>query len=293
MAVLGRSQRRYFAPEGVHDTQTKPPQGLLQPGNMMDTAALPQSLAFVAADNEDASDAAKRLSALYGQERVEDADTIVALGGDGFMLQTLRENIGKGRQIYGMNRGTVGFLMNEYREENLRERIAAATLDTIRPLIMETVTDSGETGTDFAINEVALFRQSAQAARLRITIDDHVRLDELVCDGVMVATPAGSTAYNLSAHGPILPLDAPLLALTPVSPFRPRRWRGALLSNQAKVRFDVLEQEKRPVNAVADHKEVRSVVSVTVSESHSQTVGILFDASHSWNERILAEQFRY
>ncbi|MBO6716344.1 MAG: NAD kinase [Rhizobiaceae bacterium] len=259
----------------------------------MDTAALPQSLAFVAADNEDASDAAKRLSALYGQERVEDADTIVALGGDGFMLQTLRENIGKGRQIYGMNRGTVGFLMNEYREENLRERIAAATLDTIRPLIMETVTDSGETGTDFAINEVALFRQSAQAARLRITIDDHVRLDELVCDGVMVATPAGSTAYNLSAHGPILPLDAPLLALTPVSPFRPRRWRGALLSNQAKVRFDVLEQEKRPVNAVADHKEVRSVVSVTVSESHSQTVGILFDASHSWNERILAEQFRY
>jgi NAD+ kinase len=140
---------------------------------------------------------------------------------------------------------------------------------------------------------VALFRQSAQAAKVRITIDGHVRLEELVCDGVMIATPAGSTAYNLSAHGPILPLDAPLLALTPVSPFRPRRWRGALLSNQATVRFDILEPEKRPVNAVADHKEVRSVVSVTVSESHSQTVGILFDASHTWNERILAEQFRY
>ena len=259
----------------------------------MDTSALPQSFAFVAADNSDARDAARRLSALYGQSKVEDAEVIVALGGDGFMLQTLRENIGKQRRIYGMNRGTVGFLMNEYHEEDLRERIATATVDTIRPLIMETLTDTGETDTDFAINEVALFRQSAQAAKVRITIDGHVRLEELVCDGVMIATPAGSTAYNLSAHGPILPLDAPLLALTPVSPFRPRRWRGALLSNQATVRFDILEHDKRPVNAVADHKEVRSVVRVTVRESHSQTVGILFDASHTWNERILAEQFRY
>ncbi len=259
----------------------------------MDTSALPQSFAFVAADNDDAQDAAHRLSALYGQSKVDDAEVVVALGGDGFMLQTLRENIGKNRRIYGMNRGTVGFLMNEYREENLRERISAATADTIRPLLMETTTADGDTSTDFAINEVALFRQSAQAAKVRITIDGHVRLEELVCDGVMIATPAGSTAYNLSAHGPILPLDAPLLALTPVSPFRPRRWRGALLSNQATVRFDVLEPEKRPVNAVADHKEVRSVVAVTVSESHEQTVRVLFDDSHSWNERILAEQFRY
>jgi NAD+ kinase len=259
----------------------------------MDASTLPQSFAFVAADNADAQDAAKRLSALYGQSRTEEADIVVALGGDGFMLQTLRDNIGKRRSIYGMNRGTVGFLMNDYHEENLRERIAAATAETIRPLIMETVTEDGQAETHFAINEVALFRQSAQAAKVRICIDGHVRLDELVCDGVMIATPAGSTAYNLSAHGPILPLDAPLLALTPVSPFRPRRWRGALLSNQAKVRFDILEPDKRPVNAVADHREVRSVTSVTVAESHERTVTILFDASHSWNEKILAEQFRY
>ncbi len=259
----------------------------------MDASPLPKSFTFVAADSEDAQEAASRLSALYGQSSAGDAEVIVALGGDGFMLQTLRENIGTGRAIYGMNRGSVGFLMNEYHEEGLRERIAAASIDTIRPLIMETVTTDGNTITDFAINEVALFRQSAQAAKIRITIDGHVRLEELVCDGVMVATPAGSTAYNLSAHGPILPLDAPLLALTPVSPFRPRRWRGALVSNQATLRFDILEPEKRPVNAVADHEEVRSVASVTVSESHDETVRILFDGSHSWNERILAEQFRY
>lgn len=255
--------------------------------------ALPKSLTFVAADAEDAQAAARHLSALYGQSRPEEAEAIVALGGDGFMLQTLRENIGTGRRIYGMNRGTVGFLMNEYSEDRLPERIAAATADTIRPLEMETVTDSGERIAAIAINEVALFRQSAQAAKIRITIDGHVRLDELICDGVMVATPAGSTAYNLSAHGPILPLDAPLLALTPVSPFRPRRWRGALLSDKSQVRFDILEPGKRPVNAVADHVEVRSVVSVDVRESHARTVTILFDASHSWNERILAEQFRY
>ncbi|MCB1452430.1 MAG: NAD kinase [Rhizobiaceae bacterium] len=259
----------------------------------MDASALPQSFAFVAADNSDARDAARRLSALYGQSDIADADVIIALGGDGFMLQTLRENIGHQRRIYGMNRGTVGFLMNEYREDGLRERIAEATADTLRPLVMNATTADGETVSEFAINEVALFRQSAQAAKVRITIDGNIRLDELVCDGVMVATPAGSTAYNLSAHGPILPLDAPLLALTPVSPFRPRRWRGALLSNQAEVRFDILEPDKRPVNAVADHSEVRSVVSVSVAESHEQTLRILFDASHSWNERILAEQFRY
>jgi NAD+ kinase len=257
------------------------------------TRQLPKSFTFVAADAEDARTAAKRLSALYGQSKLEETEVIVALGGDGFMLQTLRENIGTGRRIYGMNRGTVGFLMNEYGEENLPERIAAASSDTIRPLEMETVTSAGESVSAVAINEVALFRQSAQAAKIRISIDGKVRIDELICDGVMVATPAGSTAYNLSAHGPILPLDAPLLALTPVSPFRPRRWRGALLSNQSQVRFDILEPEKRPVNAVADHVEVRSVVRVEVRESRERTVTILFDASHSWNERILAEQFRY
>jgi NAD+ kinase len=257
------------------------------------TGQLPKSLTFVAADADDAREAAKRLSALYGQSRMGEAEVIVALGGDGFMLQTLRENIGTGRRIYGMNRGTIGFLMNEYSEERLLERISEATAETIRPLEMETRTMDGDTVSALAINEVALFRQSAQAAKVRISIDGKVRIDELICDGVMVATPAGSTAYNLSAHGPILPLDAPLLALTPVSPFRPRRWRGALLSNRSQVRFEILEPQKRPVNAVADHFEVRSVAMVDVRESRDRTVTILFDASHSWNERILTEQFRY
>jgi NAD+ kinase len=254
---------------------------------------LPAALCFVSADTEDATAAAARLSALYGNVAPEDAEVIVALGGDGFMLQTLRDNVGTGRQIYGMNRGSVGFLMNGYSEANLRERIADAAGESIRPLEMTATDEHGRISRAVAINEVSLFRQSAQAAKLRITIDDKERLEELICDGVMVATPAGSTAYNLSAHGPIIPLDAPLLALTPVSPFRPRRWRGALLSNRSTVRFDVLEPVKRPVAAVADHEEVRSVLSVTVRELMDANVTILFDASHSWNERILAEQFRY
>ncbi|HEY6633404.1 MAG TPA: NAD kinase [Rhizobiaceae bacterium] len=250
-------------------------------------------LAFVSSDTEDARDAAAALTSLYGQAPVAEADVVVALGGDGFLLQTLRDTMSTGKLVYGMNRGTIGFLMNEFGAERLPERIAAALPETIRPLEMETETADGEKQTAFAINEVALWRQSYQTAKLRITIDGHVRLDELHCDGVMVATPAGSTAYNLSAYGPILPLDAPLLALTPVSPFRPRRWRGALLSNRSTVRFDTLEPEKRPVNASADHFEVKSVVSVTVRESQTRTATLLFDAGHSWNERILAEQFRY
>jgi NAD+ kinase len=192
-----------------------------------------------------------------------------------------------------MNRGTVGFLMNEFRVEDQTERIAAAHAETIRPLDMETTTADGTKARALAVNEVSLFRQSYQAAKIRITIDGKMRLDELICDGVMVATPAGSTAYNLSAHGPILPLDAPLLALTAVSPFRPRRWRGALLSNRSAVRFDILEEAKRPVNAVADYTEIKSVVAVTVRESPSLTATLLFDAEHSWDERILTEQFRY
>ncbi len=251
------------------------------------------AFAFIAADTADARDAAATLSALYGQSRVEEADTIVALGGDGVMLQAIHDYMGTGRRIYGMNRGSVGFLMNDYSEDRLRERVQAALPETIRPLEMVAIDADGASHTLMAINEVALFRQSAQAAKIRISVDDKVRLEELICDGVMVATPVGSTAYNLSAHGPILPLDSPLLALTPVSPFRPRRWRGALLPNRAVVRFDILEPGKRPVNAVADHSEVKSVISVTVSESRSATATILFDASHSWSERILAEQFRY
>jgi NAD+ kinase len=251
------------------------------------------ALTFICAENRDAREAAARLAALYGQTPIDQADVVVALGGDGFMLQAIQENMDSGRSIYGMNRGTIGFLMNEYREEDLPERIKAALSETIRPLVMTAETAEGSVLTGRAINEVSLFRQSAQAAKIRITIDGQVRLDELICDGVMVATPAGSTAYNLSAHGPILPLDAPLLALTPVSPFRPRRWRGALIPNRSIVRFDILEADKRPVNAVADHAEVRSVTSVTVRESRRSTVTLLFDQSHSWDERILAEQFRY
>ena len=250
-------------------------------------------IAFVSADTEAGNAARKRLEDRYEHVPPEEADLIVALGGDGFMLQAIHEHMDSGRSIYGMNRGTVGFLMNEYSETDLRERITAATAETIRPLVMEARTAAGEAVSARAINEVSLFRQSAQAAKVRISIDGKVRLDELVCDGVMAATPAGSTAYNLSAHGPILPLDAPLLALTPVSPFRPRRWRGALIPNRSTVRFDILEGDKRPVNAVADHAEVKSVTSVTVRESRDSTVTLLFDESHSWDERILAEQFRY
>lgn len=249
--------------------------------------------AFTSSSAEDAVAAVARLSALYGQSSIDDADIVVALGGDGFLLQTLRETMSTGKKVYGMNRGTVGFLMNEYHERGLRQRIAAAIAETIRPLEMETETADGESMRALAINEVALWRQSYQTAKIRISIDGKVRMEELNCDGVMVATPAGSTAYNLSAHGPIMPLDAPLLALTPVSPFRPRRWRGALIPAKAQVRFDILEGDKRPVNVAADHTEAKSVVTVTVRQSTEQTATLLFDAGHSWNERILAEQFRY
>lgn len=253
----------------------------------------PLRLAFVSSDIPEARAARDALARRYGEVSIDEAETVVALGGDGLLLQTLRDTMSSGKRVYGMNRGTIGFLMNEYREYGLAERIAAAGAETIRPLEMTTETEAGEVGTALAINEVSLFRQSYQAAKLRITVDDKVRMEELICDGIMVATPAGSTAYNLSAHGPILPLDAPLLALTPVSPFRPRRWRGALLPKHVTVRFDVLEQEKRPVNAVADHTEIKSVTRVSVRESPDATATLLFDAGHSWSERILAEQFRY
>ncbi len=251
------------------------------------------SIAFIHSDAPEARDAASHLGALYGQSDPDSADVIVALGGDGFMLQTLHDTMDSGKLIYGMNRGSVGFLMNEYGDDNLRERIEEATTETLRPLKMVAKTQDGQSHTALAINEVSMLRQSYQAAKIRISIDGKVRLEELICDGIMAATPAGSTAYNLSAHGPILPIDAELLALTPVSAFRPRRWRGALVPNRATVRFDVLEAGKRPVNAVADHWEVKSVKSVTVRESTSSTATLLFDADHSWNERILAEQFRY
>ncbi|TDH39171.1 NAD kinase [Pseudohoeflea suaedae] len=248
---------------------------------------------FISASTPEAVAAAEHLAALYGNVRREDADVVVALGGDGFMLQTLHDEMDTGRYVYGMNRGSVGFLMNDYNDIDLKGRIDAAVENIVRPLEMRTIAADGSESMALAINEVSLFRQSHQAAKLKISIDGKVRLEELVCDGIMVATPAGSTAYNLSAHGPILPLDAPLLALTPVSAFRPRRWRGALLPNKVAVSIEVLEPEKRPVNAVADHTEVKSVLRVDVAASTDSVARILTDASQSLNERILAEQFQY
>jgi len=249
-------------------------------------------IALLASDAPEAHEAAKALRAKYGEVSVGEADVVVALGGDGLMLSALHETMSTGKPIYGMNRGSVGFLMNEYNPDGLLERLAAAKVETIHPLLA-TVTNDAGTSRAHAINEVSLLRQSYQAAKLRISVDGQVRLDELICDGVLLATPAGSTAYNLSAHGPILPIDAPLLALTPISAFRPRRWRGALLPNHVEVVIAVLEADKRPVNAVADHVEFKSVSEVAIAEDRSVSSLIMFDHEHSWDERILAEQFRY
>ena len=240
-----------------------------------------------------ATEAADELRARYPTVAADEAEVVVALGGDGFMLKTQNRFMNSGVPVYGMNKGTVGFLMNEFRTDGLLERLAAAKQERIHPLAMRATDADGREHVASAINEVSLFRGSAQAARLDITVDGHRRMEGLVCDGVMVATPQGSTAYNLSAHGPILPLKSPLLALTPVSPFRPRGWRGALLPNTARVVFDVLEPRKRPVGAVADHSEVRHAVRVEVIEDRERTGLMLFDPEHSWDERILSEQFRY
>jgi len=250
-------------------------------------------IAFVASDVPEAQRARRALTRRYGDARPETADVVVALGGDGLMLATLQRFMNSGKPIYGMHRGTVGFLMNEYAEHGLHERLAAAQVSVIHPLLMRARDAAGRTHRHRAINEVSLFRQTYQAARLRVLIDGKVRLPELVADGVMLATPAGSTAYNLSAQGPIIPIGAPLLALTPISPFRPRRWRGALLPDRARVTVEVLEAGKRPVAAVADHDEVRSVQSVEISMDHDTSMHMLFDPGHSLDERILGEQFGY
>jgi len=250
-------------------------------------------MAFAAAPSPEAQAALKRLARQYGSVPPDEADVIVALGGDGFMLQTLHKYMTAGKPIYGMHRGTVGFLMNEFAVDDLKERLAAAKSTVIHPLVMWARDTRGATHERRAINEVSLFRQSAQAARLRILIDGRERMPELVADGIMVATPAGSTAYNLSVQGPIIPINAPLLALTPISPFRPRRWHGALLPDAARVTIEVMEADKRPVAAVADHDEVRDVTSVDVAMDHSIDMRLLFDPGHSLDERILREQFGY
>jgi NAD+ kinase len=256
-----------------------------QPGRLF------ERIAFVAAATPEARKACRHLEARYGNVDPQSADVIVALGGDGLMLQSLHKFMNSGKPIYGMHRGTVGFLMNEYSEEGLRERLAAAHDTVIHPLTMRARDETGRMHERRAINEVSLFRQSAQAAHLRILIDGKERLAELVADGLLVATPAGSTAYNLSVQGPIIPINAPLLALTPISPFRPRRWRGALLPDKAGVTVEVLEARKRPVAAVADHDEVRSVHSVDITMDHAVSLHMLFDPGHNLDERILREQF--
>lgn len=248
-------------------------------------------LAFTSSARPEAQDALRRLRHAYGEVGEAEADVIVALGGDGHMLDTLRRRLKDKKPVYGMNRGTVGFLMNDYNEEDLAERLSKAEPVKIRPLVAKAETLDGKTIVERAFNEVSLWRQSAQSARLRIIVDGAERMPELLCDGAMVATPAGSTAYNFSAHGPILPIHSRLLALTPISPFRPRRWRGALLPQSAVVRFEVLEAERRRVSCSADNMEIRDVAAVVIREESASSLTLLFDPGHALDERVLREQF--
>lgn len=250
-----------------------------------------QRIAFIASPTPDARQAAAELMRRYDNVPPEEADVIVALGGDGLMLQALHRFMEPGTPIYGMNRGTVGFLMNEFREDGLVERLESAHCSIIHPLLMEVRDTEGREHRARALNEVYMLRQTHQTAKLRISVDGHVRLAELIADGVLAATPAGSTAYNLSVGGPILPLDARLLALTPISAFRPRRWHGALLPDYARIRIDVLDPEHRPVAAVADHTEFRRVCTVETWLDHETDLVLLHDPGHSLDERILREQF--
>ena len=248
-------------------------------------------IAFVASDVSSAKKSLAVLTKRYGNVPEEEADVIVALGGDGLMLQTLHRIQSLDTPVYGMNRGTVGFLMNEYSREDLPARLDAAVEEVINPLTMRAKSVDGAIHEALAINEVSLLRGGPQAAKLRITIDGHLRLEELVCDGALVATPAGSTAYNYSAHGPILPIGSDVLALTAVAAFRPRRWRGALLQKTAVVRFDVINPKKRPVMADADSRWVRNVLWVEIRSEPSIAHRILFDPGHGLDERLIREQF--
>ncbi len=256
----------------------------------MNSQVMPK-LTFLADERPESREACERLTQRYAGVDEPEADVLVALGGDGFMLETLHRHLPATKPIYGMNLGSVGFLMNDYNEDALMERVVAADRTVIYPLVMRAVCRDGHEVKALAINEVSLLRQSHQTAKLRILIDGKARLEELVCDGALVSTPAGSTAYNLSAHGPIIPIDGQVLALTPISAFRPRRWRGALLPHTAKVTFEVLDSIKRPVSAVADNFEVRDVAQVHVGEDRLQPLVMLFDAGRNLEERVLVEQF--
>ncbi len=268
------------------------PAGLSKDGRKRYGAVMAaRNIAFLAGDSPQALRALERLSERYGQTDPDSAEVVVALGGDGFMLQILHRFANRKVPVYGMNRGSVGFLMNDYDEEGLPQRLDAAELTSLHPLRMHAVSVSGAEAEALAINEVSLLRQTHQAAKIKVSVDGQVRLEQLICDGVLIATPAGSTAYNLSAHGPILPIDSGILALTPISAFRPRRWRGALLPSRAEVSFEVLDAARRPVSAVADTTEVRDISRVQVSKDQSIDLDILFDPGHGLEERILKEQF--
>jgi NAD+ kinase len=257
------------------------------------THASADRIAFVSSGTPEADAATESLRARYGNLALEDSSVVVALGGDGLMLQTLHDVMDLHIPVYGMNFGSVGFLMNEFAADGLMERLEAANPTDIYPLSMEVRDASGAVHQALALNEVSLFRTTYQAVKIEILVDGKPRLGELICDGVLLSTPAGSTAYNLSAHGPILPIDAPLMALTPISPFRPRRWRGAILSNRAEVTFRTREAEKRPVSAVADNIEFQNVLEVKVRETRDHKVTLLFDPGTGLEERVLSEQFRY
>lgn len=246
---------------------------------------------FVASEVENADSAMAALQEQYGQHELDQADVIVALGGDGFMLRTLHRFLPAGLPVYGMKLGKVGFLMNRFREDDLQTRLTEADVVELNPLCMIAMTEAGNESKALAINEVSLLRQVNQAAHIRILVNGSVKVEDLVCDGVLVSTAAGSSAYNLSAHGPILPLGTDALALTPISPFRPRRWRGAVLPSSVRIRFEILDNYKRPVSATADAHEIRNVVSVDVFEEKNVTLKLMFDPDHSLEQRILDEQF--
>lgn len=256
-------------------------------------AGIAAALHFTASGSPNARAAFDQLVAMYGNLDPSEATAVVALGGDGFVLETIHRGLGGNLPIFGMNRGSVGFLMNDYSPDRLPERVAAAISTRLRPLRMIACSADGRSWTALAVNEVSLMRQTGQAAKIRITVDAVERIPELICDGVLVATAAGSTAYNLSAHGPIIPIGSPLLALTPVSAFRPRRWRGALIPTESRLHFEILEPRKRPVSSVADAFEVPDVAEVVVTEDTEHEFTLLFDSRGDLRERMLREQFEH
>jgi len=248
---------------------------------------------FLASNNEDAQKKKESLEKKFGTNAVESADVIVVLGGDGFMLEAIKKQMENNLPLFGLNYGSVGFLMNTVNDEDLIQRLDSSQSIKIKPLSMNAKSTDGSEHSAIAVNEVSLLRETHQAAKIKISIDKNVRLEELVCDGILLSTPSGSTAYNLSAHGPILPINADVLALTPISAFRPRRWKGAILNNNSQVKFEIIDSKKRPVSAVADSTEFRNIESVTIKQDNQKSVQLLFDAQHSFEERILNEQFKF